>query len=324
RSDTCRAGGSQARLTWPPGRPRAVFLVRKRDDDRACRALVEIGTWLQDDRKLLVVVEEADVHRDDKFVGAADRLADVDLVVCLGGDGTLLHVSSLFQGQCCPPVVAFAMGTLGFLTPMNIADARCQLTRVLGANAAEVFTTLRMRLWCDVYRKGSSEPELRYQVLNECLIDRGGNAVLTCLDLFVDGELVTVVQADGIIVSTPTGSTAYSMSAGGSIVAPTVHGILITPVCPHTLSFRPAVIPDSSVVRIRVSDHTRARTACASFDGTHRTPLNPGDEICLSMSAMPIPTVNDRQFNTDWFASIVEKLHWNVRVPCAGGPSAAL
>lgn len=100
---------------------------------------------------------------------------------------------------------------------MNIADARCQLTRVLGANAAEVFTTLRMRsgvasapsdhylttsrrLWCDVYRKGSSEPELRYQVLNECLIDRGGNAVLTCLDLFVDGELVTVVQADGIIV----------------------------------------------------------------------------------------------------------------------------
>jgi hypothetical protein len=120
---------------------------------------------------------------------------------------------------------------------------------------------------------------------------------------YVDGMLFTRVQADGIIVGTPTGSTAYSLSAGGSMVHPEVPCMLFTPVCPHSLSFRPLLFPDTSTLQIKVSTESRGAN-CASFDGRHRAALNPGDSLLISMSRWPLPSICRLDGTTDWFDGV--------------------
>jgi len=151
-----------------------------------------------------------------------------------------------------------------------------------------------------------------YVCMNEVIVDRGNSAYLTMLECSVDGMLFTRVQADGIIVATPTGSTAYSLSAGGSMCHPEVPCMLFTPVCPHSLSFRPLLFPDTSTLQIAVSDESRGCN-CASFDGRHRVSLNPGDSILVSMSRFPLPSICRLDPTTDWFDGVRGVLQWNSR-----------
>jgi NAD kinase len=131
-----------------------------------------------------------------------------------------------------------------------------------------------------------------FQILNDLVVDRGPSAFMSQLELFVDDNHLTTVQADGLVISTPTGSTAYSLSAGGSIVHPEVPSILVTPICPHTLSFRPMLLPDGVELKIQVPRDSRS-TAWASFDGRHRIELKQGDFICVEMSRWPLATLCD-------------------------------
>ncbi|KAG8684346.1 hypothetical protein FRC09_015445 [Ceratobasidium sp. 395] len=288
-----------------------------------------------------------------------------DFVVTLGGDGTVLFASWLFQ-RIVPPILPFALGSLGFLTNFDFADHRAVMDAAID-NGIRV--NLRMRFSCTVYRsvkpsecknrkavkraetgeilmrsleKGggwealeagyagvgtpggggsgkdkeimclTTRPVEAFEVLNDLVIDRGPSPYVSMLELFGDEHHMTTVQGDGLTVSTPTGSTAYSLSAGGSLVHPEIPAILITPICPHTLSFRPMLLPDSMELRVCVPYNSRS-TAWASFDGRGRVELKPGDHIKITASKYPFPTVcNDKQ-STDWFHSISRTFKWNER-----------
>lgn len=196
--------------------------------------------------------------------------------------------------------------------------------------------TLRHRLQCRIiHEKGESENEGPIFVLNEVTIDRGISSFLTNLECYCDSSFVTRVQGDGLILSTTSGSTAYSLSAGGSMVHPQVSsskldaqfgkycvyhylhlqvpGILFTPICPHSLSFRPLILPENVVVTVTVPFNSRGGHAWASFDGKDRRQLVPGDSLVCSMAAWPVPTVCRVDATDDFLHSIHDNLHWNLR-----------
>lgn len=252
-----------------------------------------------------------------KFVDEHDNF--FDLIVTLGGDGTVLFVSSVFQRHV-PPVLSFSLGSLGFLTNFQFENFKEDLATVLNNR---IKTNLRMRLDCKAYRrrppiidpntgKKTCVTELvgQHQVLNELTIDRGPSPFISMLELYGDNSLLTMAQADGLIIATPTGSTAYSLSAGGSLVYPSVNAIAVTPICPHTLSFRPIILPESMTLKVRVSMKSRA-TAWAAFDGKSRLELKKGDYITIQASPYSFPTVESHP--TEFIDSISRTLNWNVR-----------
>lgn len=238
-----------------------------------------------------------------------------DLVLTLGGDGTVLFTSWLFQ-RIVPPILSFSLGSLGFLTNFEFAQYKAALNKIMTDVGMRV--NLRMRFTCTVYRyqknaaPGSPQhiEAEQFEVLNELVIDRGPSPYVSNLELYGDNNLLTVVQADGCIFSTPTGSTAYSLSAGGSLVHPDIPAILLTPICPHTLSFRPMLLNDSMALRVAVPLRSRATAYCA-FDGKGRVELRQGDHVTIAASQYPFPTVLSQP--TEWFDSISRTLRWNSR-----------
>lgn len=238
-----------------------------------------------------------------------------DLVLTLGGDGTVLFTSWLFQ-RIVPPTLSFSLGSLGFLTTFEFEKYKEHLDRIMGSDGMKV--NLRMRFTCTVYRDGASGAEEgeQFEVLNELVIDRGPSPYVSNLELYGDDELLTVVQADGCIFSTPTGSTAYSLSAGGSLVHPDIPAILLTPICPHTLSFRPMVLSDTMMLRVSIPKNSRAGAYCA-FDGKGRVELRQGDHVTITASQYPFPTV--LRTDTEWFDSVSRTLRWNTRAATQKG-----
>jgi NAD+ kinase len=236
-----------------------------------------------------------------------------DLVLTLGGDGTVLYTSWLFQ-RIVPAVLSFSLGSLGFLTNFEFQNYKKTLDAVMGESGMRV--NLRMRFTCTVYRANHVNPSEaateaeQFEVLNEVVIDRGPSPYVSNLEIYGDNHLLTVVQADGCIFSTPTGSTAYSLSAGGSLVHPDIPAILLTPICPHTLSFRPMLLRDSMALRVAVPRGSRA-TAYVAFDGKGRVELREGDYVTIAASQYPFPTVLSRE--TEWIDSISRTLRWNTR-----------
>jgi NAD+ kinase len=206
--------------------------------------------------------------------------------------------------------MAFHLGSLGFLTPFQFDNFQEQLTNVLEGHAA---LTLRSRLRCVILRKNDNvKPPTNLLVLNEVVIDRGPSPYLSNIDLFLDGKLITSVQGDGLIVSTPTGSTAYAVAAGASMIHPSVPAIMVTPICPHSLSFRPIVVPAGVELKIMVSPDART-SAWVSFDGRNRQELLHGDCLRVTTSIYPVPSICAQDQISDWFDSLAECLHWNVR-----------
>ena len=252
-----------------------------------------------------------------------------DLVLTLGGDGTVLFTSWLFQ-RIVPPILSFSLGSLGFLTNFEFASYKTHLDRLMGEQGMRV--NLRMRFTCTVFRAvhhnrlrpvnsslndSNHEPNViegeQFEVLNELVIDRGPSPYVSNLSLYGDGELLTIIQADGCIFSTPTGSTAYSLSAGGPLTHPSIPGILLTPICPHTLSFRPMVLSDTLLLKVCVPRNSRS-TAYASFDGKGRVELRKGDYVQVEAGRYPFPTVvSQHGTGGEWFESVRRALRWNNR-----------
>ncbi|MCJ1229453.1 NAD(+) kinase [Toensbergia leucococca] len=244
-----------------------------------------------------------------------------DLVLTLGGDGTVLYTSWLFQ-RIVPPILSFALGSLGFLTNFQFASYKTHLDRIMGEQGMRV--NLRMRFTCTIFRASTTTPKSiidpedpieseQFEVLNELVIDRGPSPYVSNLEIYGDSQLLTVVQADGCIFSTPTGSTAYSLSAGGPLTHPSIPGILLTPICPHTLSFRPMVLSDSLLLKVCVPRTSRS-TAYASFDGKGRVELRRGDCVQVEAGKYPFPTVvGEGGTGGEWFESVRRALRWNNR-----------
>ncbi|XP_025082681.1 NAD kinase-like isoform X2 [Pomacea canaliculata] len=334
---------SSQKLNWLKA-PLSVLVIKKPLDHSVTVAFRDLVIWLIEEKNLLVFVEASVVTdhylTDDenfqlvqdklmRFREGEDDLEDkVDLIICLGGDGTLLHASSLFQ-QSVPPVIAFNMGSLGFLTPFQFCTYKEKITNILNGQASLL---LRYRLKCVVINhvqkenshtpiphvknldKNSQHITSHILVLNEVVIDRGPSSNLCHLDLYIEGRLVTTVLGDGLIISTPTGSTAYSVAAGASMIHPNVPCILITPICPHSLSFRPIVVPAGVEIKVTLTPEARG-TAMVSFDGRNRQEIQHGVSLRITTASYPVPSVCARDQIEDWFDGLADCLHWNVRRP---------
>lgn len=305
------AATEQVMLVWNR-RPQTVLLLVKKDPE-LMPSVLQAARYLMQVEKLRVIVEgrvQTQALANGLFLetfSSSEELHEiVDFVTCLGGDGLILHVSTLFR-TAVPPVISFNLGSLGFLTPFKFENFKAEIEALLRGNCN---LSLRMRLRCQVVRNGQAGGE--FSVLNEVVVDRGASPYLSNLDCFCDGKYITTVQADGIIMSTPTGSTAYSMSAGGSMVHPSVPAILFTPICPHSLSFRPIVFPDSAELRIEIAEESRSH-AWASFDGKSRQQLRRGDGLLVQMNLFPVPTVNKTDHTGDWFQSLDRAFNFNSR-----------
>ncbi|XP_026515792.1 NAD kinase isoform X1 [Terrapene carolina triunguis] len=335
------------RLTWNKP-PKSVLVIKKIRDASLLQPFKELCVYLTEENNMIVyvekkVLEDPAIVNDDNFGPVKKKFCtfredyddisnQIDFIICLGGDGTLLYASSLFQGSV-PPVMAFHLGSLGFLAPFNFENFQSQVTQVIEGNAALV---LRSRLKVKVVKEHREKKTLiqngieengvistslememgkhimQYQVLNEVVVDRGPSSYLSNVDVFLDGHLITTVQGDGVIVSTPTGSTAYAAAAGASMIHPNVPAIMITPICPHSLSFRPIVVPAGVELKIMLSPDAR-NTAWVSFDGRKRQEVCHGDSISITTSCYPLPSICFRDPVSDWFESLAECLHWNVR-----------
>ncbi|XP_044364413.1 probable NAD kinase 2, chloroplastic [Triticum aestivum] len=312
----------QQMLMWKSP-PKTVLLLKKLGDELMEEAK-EVASFLHHQEKMNVLVEP-DVH--DIFAripgygfvqtfytqDTSDLHERVDFVTCLGGDGVILHASNLFRTSV-PPVVSFNLGSLGFLTSHIFEGFRQDMRAVIhGNNTLGVYITLRMRLRCVIFRNGKAMPGKVFDVLNEVVVDRGSNPYLSKIECYEHNHLITKVQGDGVIVATPTGSTAYSTAAGGSMVHPNVPCMLFTPICPHSLSFRPVILPDSARLELKIPDDARSN-AWVSFDGKRRQQLSRGDSVHISMSEHPLPTVNKSDQTGDWFRSLIRCLNWNERL----------
>ncbi|KAJ8916840.1 hypothetical protein NQ315_005847 [Exocentrus adspersus] len=320
------------RLTWYKP-PLTVLVIKKVRDVSVLSPFVQLVHWLIEEKRMVVFVEAAvmeDTHLDQykpflkikeklmTFKDGKDDLTDkIDFIICLGGDGTLLYASQLFQ-QSVPPVMAFHLGSLGFLTPFQFDNFQEQVNNVLEGHAA---LTLRSRLRCIIMKKSDETdvgdkklPKIQTNllVLNEVVVDRGPSPYLSNIDLFLDGKHITSVQGDGLIVSTPTGSTAYAVAAGASMIHPSVPAIMVTPICPHSLSFRPIVVPAGVELKIAPSADARSSTFIC-FDGRYQQELHPGESLRVTTSIYPVPSICAQDQISDWFDSLAECLHWNVR-----------
>ncbi|KAK0719782.1 ATP-NAD kinase-like domain-containing protein [Lasiosphaeris hirsuta] len=278
-----------------------------------------------------------------------------DFVITLGGDGTVLYASWLFQ-RIVPPVLSFALGSLGFLTKFDFEDYERTLTRAFNEG---VSVGLRLRFEGTIMRsrgkrkikrisqggeqdgevhddedeeelqrrhdlvdeligeekddERTHRPDGTHEVLNEIVVDRGPNPTMSEIEIFGDDEHFTTVMADGVCVSTPTGSTAYNLAAGGSLCHPENPVMLLTAISPHTLSFRPIILPDTIVLRLGVPYNART-SSWAGFDGRERVELRPGDYVTISASRYPFASVQFHgKRNEDWINSISKKLSWNTR-----------
>ncbi|GLU00963.1 hypothetical protein SLE2022_182950 [Rubroshorea leprosula] len=313
----------QQMLMWK-STPKTVLLLKKLGQELMEEAK-EVASFLYYKEKMNVLVEPNVHDIFSRIPGfgfvqtfysqdTSDLHERVDFVACLGGDGVILHVSNLFRGPV-PPVVSFNLGSLGFLTSHTFEDYRQDLKQVIhGNNTADaVYITLRMRLRCEIFRNGKAVPGKVFDILNEVVVDRGSNPYLSKIECYEHDRLITKVQGDGVIVATPTGSTAYSTAAGGSMVHPNVPCMLFTPICPHSLSFRPVILPDSARLELKIPDNARSN-AWVSFDGKRRQRLSRGDSVRISMSQHPFPTVNKSDQTGDWFHSLIRCLNWNERL----------
>eukprot|EP00201_Polytomella_parva_P005413 CAMPEP_0175083146 /NCGR_PEP_ID=MMETSP0052_2-20121109/27182_1 /TAXON_ID=51329 ORGANISM="Polytomella parva, Strain SAG 63-3" /NCGR_SAMPLE_ID=MMETSP0052_2 /ASSEMBLY_ACC=CAM_ASM_000194 /LENGTH=480 /DNA_ID=CAMNT_0016354487 /DNA_START=308 /DNA_END=1747 /DNA_ORIENTATION=- len=230
----------------------------------------------------------------------------VDLIITLGGDGTVLHSTSLFPNdESLPPLLSFAMGTLGFLTPFEAHEYRETLAVVMSEDTMPLDCTLRTRKRCEVFTEDGHIKAVHH-VLNECVLDRGSHSGAVTLEMFSDGVFVSSADADGLIVSTPSGSTAYSMSAGGPMVAPSVPCTVITPIAPHSLSFRPLVLSENSSVLVHLPAHRNRDLPYArvSFDGKHAVELPKNGSLMVSAALCPLPLLSRGGHDADWFEGI--------------------
>lgn len=200
----------------------------------------------------------------------------VDLIVVFGGDGTILRTVRLVRGRDVP-IVGINLGVFGYLTEVNLDEMYSALELILAGNFQ-----IERRMMLDVEIRGGGEPFREGTVLNDVVINRGNLSRIMEFETTVDGLYLTTFKADGLIIATPTGSTAYSLAAGGPIVFPELNSILINPICPHTLTNRPLILPQSAVIQVTLC--TSEQGATVTLDGQVSFTLQHGDSVTIRKS----------------------------------------
>jgi NAD+ kinase len=289
-----------------PAPIRRVVLVAKTGPSESLRIVSELGEWLEK-RGVLVSF-------DTKTATAVGRLGgvprnalplDADLAIVAGGDGTLLSVAR----SATPlniPILGVNLGSLGFLTELQPEEMFEGLSAVLdGHYRIAERKALRVRH----VRQGRVQQE--YAVLNDAVIGKSALARMVTIELRIDREDVATYTADGLIVSSPTGSTAYNLSAGGPILHPRMSAFVIAPICPHTMTYRPLVVPGD--VQIEASLRSTGEAVYLTLDGQIGIPLNSNDSISVDRHPNPVRMV--QVAGRGFFEVLRRKLHWGERQP---------
>jgi len=233
----------------------------------------------------------------------AELPAAVEMLVVLGGDGTLLSVARLMKGRDVP-ILGVNLGGLGFLSEVTIEEMLPVLEQVLDGDYE---IDRRMMLKAQILRQGTCITE--ESLLNDVVINKSALARILTLEVRVDCDYLTTFQADGLILSTPTGSTAYSLAAGGPIIYPTLSSILLTPICPHTLTNRPIILPVNSTVEVTL--RSEQRDAYVTLDGQLGLPFLENDVAKIQQSDYTVPLVKSPC--KDYFQVLRTKLKWGER-----------
>ncbi len=279
---------------------RSVGLCLKPDSAAAGEAATALEKWLVARGVRVEPDEEAARWLDGPGHGRSELGRRVDLMVVLGGDGTLLAVARDMETSAVP-ILGVNLGQLGFLAEVAPEEQHEMLERVL---EGDYETVERMRL--EVYVERDGRELGRYLALNDAVITRSELSRMIDLEMLADGAPVTTYHGDGLIVSTPTGSTAYTLSAGGPILLPGSRVFVLTPICPHTLTQRPIVLPEAS--RLEILVFPRDGHAQLTVDGQTGLTLAAGDRVVVAASERPVHFVVDRYRSR--FDVLRTKLGW--------------
>ena len=276
----------------------------------ARETLAALAAWLGDHRVDAVWTTEAAKLVDGGAAHVAEREhvpAQVDVMLVLGGDGTLLSMAkAIAESGRDVPILAVNFGSLGFLTEITRPEIYAALEAVINGRATY---DLRMMLRTTATRQ--SEPPLSHMALNDVVFTRTAISRMIELSVSVGEQFVTAVKADGLIVATPTGSTAYNLAAGGPIVHPSMDALVLTPIAPHMLTNRPIVIPTEREVRVRSTSSNAGDEVYVTIDGQTGFPLQEGDEITIAKSERPLRLI--RSTERSYFEVLRQKLKWNER-----------
>ena len=257
------------------------------------------AVWASDAAALLPVSARTVVAREQMPHAA-------DLVLVLGGDGTLLAMADIIaQTDRDLPILGVNFGSLGFLTEVTRPEIYASLEAALDGRATH---DTRMMLRTTAKRAGGTTTHV---ALNDIVFTRTALSRMIDLSVWVGGQFVSAVKADGLIVATPTGSTAYNLAAGGPIVHPSMNAIVLTPIAPHTLTNRPIVIPAERDVRVAQSSSNAGNEVYVTFDGQTGFGMQQGDEVTISRAPRPLRLV--RASGRSYFEVLREKLKWNER-----------
>lgn len=283
---------------------KAAAIVSKPGKPELATVVPQLLQWFQEHKYQVVVDEETKPHAPGVEVVRREQLASrpLNFVVVLGGDGTLLSAARAVA-KAGIPVLGVNLGSLGFLTEVPLAQLYPTL---LGIENSRCNVETRSMVHCEVVRKNAVVTG--YEALNDIVVGKGTISRLNSCDVYVDGEFVSAYKADSLIVSTPTGSTAYSLSAGGPIVMPTVNAFIVTPVSAHALTHRPLVVPDTSSIELVVN--TGNEEAYLSVDGQVGMPVYDGDRVRCRKSEHQVKLL---RVHGTFFDVLRAKLKWGQR-----------
>ncbi len=282
---------------------KTIGIISKPSSARAAEIVPRLLEWLAS-RGMAVRCDENTAAYAGTEGLARDQVPDgCDLVIVLGGDGTLLAAARAMAGRDIP-LFAVNLGGLGFLTAISVDELYPELERAFRGGHR---ISRRRLLQCELQRGETAIAA--YEALNDVVITKASIARMIDLDAHVDDRFVCAYKADGLIVATPTGSTAYSLSAGGPIIFPTVSALAITPICPHMLTNRPVIVPDTSVIQITCRAEDGA--AFLTIDGQVGEPLHQGDRCICRSSPYLLRLI--RPPKQRFFDVLRDKLRWGER-----------
>jgi NAD+ kinase len=284
-----------------------VGIVLKPHQPQALKTICDLTLWLGQRGIELAGGPEIERERIQhetgcavKEVGSDTLAAAVDLMLVLGGDGTMIGTARLI-GDEEVPVLGVNYGGLGYLTEFRIEELYDALEMILAGNYR-----LDKRVMLTVELHSGEESVLRSSVLNDVVINKSALARIIEIEAFLNKQFVSSFRADGLIVSTPTGSTAYNLSAGGPIIFPSMNAVVITPICPFTLSNRPLVVPDDAVIELLMK--TEQEDVVLTLDGQVGHPLKVGDRVVISKSRTTFNLIQPS--NRNYFDVLRDKLRW--------------
>jgi NAD+ kinase len=286
---------SRVGVVVKPNQPEALSTTCRLVEWLDARGIKLIGTPELDRERI-----ESETRCSIEIVEQEKLAASVDFIVVLGGDGTMIATSRMI-GDYDVPVLGINYGTLGYLAEFRVEEMFQALESIL---TGDYRIDTRVRLAVEVMR--GEEILMHSRALNDVVINKSALARIIEIEARMDGHLISGFRADGLIVSTPTGSTAYNLSAGGPVVYPSMNALVITPICPFTLSDRPIVVPDDALIELRL--RTPDEEVVLTLDGQVGLPISPEDRVLIRKSLTTFKIVQPK--NRNYFEVLREKLRW--------------